>query len=144
MPLRVNYAGVMPIIFAQAILMFPSMIFLKLGQLADIKFFVDIGRDLSRGNLLYYLVYAGMIMFFSYFWVATQFNELQIADDLEEIWRLHPGCQAGSGNQRFSASSHEPHHLGGCSVSDSDRGDPDADGQVFGINFNCITVLWRH
>src|SRR5205085_2037108 len=38
MPLRVNYAGVMPIIFAQAILMFPSMIFLKLGQVANIKF----------------------------------------------------------------------------------------------------------
>src|SRR5207247_7463845 len=33
MPLRVNYAGVMPIIFAQAILMFPAMVFLKLGQI---------------------------------------------------------------------------------------------------------------
>src|SRR5262245_63360907 len=40
MPLRVNYAGVMPIIFAQAILMFPAMIFSKLGELGNLKFLV--------------------------------------------------------------------------------------------------------
>ena len=72
MPLRVNYAGVMPIIFAGAILMFPSTMLFKLGKLTDIKFFEEIGRQLSHGQPLYYVLYSLMILFFSYFWVATQ------------------------------------------------------------------------
>jgi preprotein translocase subunit SecY len=103
MPLRVNYAGVMPIIFAQAILMFPSMIFIKLGQLSDVRFFLDLGRDLNpqTGHFLYYLLYGGMIMFFSYFWVATQFNELQISDDLKKYGGYIPGVRPGQATSDF-------------------------------------------
>src|SRR5205085_11030996 len=50
MPLRVNSAGVMPIIFAQAILMFPAMIFSKLGELGNLKFLITLGNDLTRGH----------------------------------------------------------------------------------------------
>ena len=71
----------MPIIFAQAILMFPQKIFFFLGQTFDVKFFGDIARALNEGALAYITLYSLMILFFSYFWVATQFNELQIADD---------------------------------------------------------------
>src|SRR3954468_10050718 len=70
MPLRVNYAGVMPIIFAQAILMFPAMIFEKVGQMADLKLLINIGAELSAGHAVYYILYSLMILFFSYFWVA--------------------------------------------------------------------------
>src|SRR4029077_9162819 len=58
MPLRVNYAGVMPIIFAQAILMFPQKIFFFLGQSLDIKFFGDIARALNEGALAYVVLYS--------------------------------------------------------------------------------------
>ena len=95
MPLRVNYAGVMPIIFASAILMFPSMVFFKLGRIVDMQFFEDVGRQLSPGYLMYYLLYAAMILFFSYFWVATQFNEIQIADDLKKHGGFIPGIRPG-------------------------------------------------
>src|SRR2546429_619725 len=91
MPLRVNYAGVMPIIFAQAILMFPSKICYMLSGLLSIKFFQEVGRQLEAGHLTYYLLYSLMILFFSYFWVATQFNEIQIADDLN----MHGGYITG-------------------------------------------------
>src|SRR5207237_4791226 len=84
MPLRVNYAGVMPIIFAQAILMFPQKIFLFLGESFHVKFFNEIARALGEKSFFYLALYALMILFFSYFWVATQFNELQIADDLKK------------------------------------------------------------
>src|SRR4051812_14377338 len=84
MPLRVNYAGVMPIIFAQAILMFPQKIFLFLGESFHLKFFREIATALGEGMFLYIALYSLMILFFSYFWVATQFNELQIADDLKK------------------------------------------------------------
>jgi preprotein translocase subunit SecY len=101
MPLRVNYAGVMPIIFAQAVLVFPAMALTKLGQISAIKFFEDIGNDLNRGELLYYCLYTAMILFFSYFWVATQFNELQIADDLKKYGGYIPGVRPGQATSDF-------------------------------------------
>lgn len=101
MPLRVNYAGVMPIIFAQAILMFPQKIFLFLGSSLNVKFFNDIARALSEGALLYIVVYSLMILFFSYFWVATQFNELQIADDLKKNGGYIPGVRPGQATSDF-------------------------------------------
>jgi preprotein translocase subunit SecY len=101
MPLRVNYAGVMPIIFAQAILMFPQQIFSKLGSLFDLKFFREIAVALNEGALLYMLLYSLMILFFSYFWVATQFNELQISDDLKKNGGYIPGVRPGQATSDF-------------------------------------------
>lgn len=101
MPLRVNYAGVMPIIFAQAILMFPQKIFLFLGSTFNVKFFGEIARALNEGALLYMLLYGLMILFFSYFWVATQFNELQIADDLKKNGGYIPGVRPGTATSDY-------------------------------------------
>jgi preprotein translocase subunit SecY len=101
MPLRVNYAGVMPIIFAQAILMFPSKICYLLSNLESMKFFADIGRQLEQGHLVYYLLYSLMILFFSYFWVATQFNEIQIADDLKKHGGYIPGVRPGQATSDY-------------------------------------------
>ena len=101
MPLKVNYAGVMPIIFAQSILMFPQKIFVILGDRFNIPFFLDIARALNEGALLYLSLYAVMILFFSYFWVATQFNELQIADDLKKNGGYIPGVRPGQGTSDY-------------------------------------------
>lgn len=105
MPLRVNYAGVMPIIFAQAILMFPEKIFQFLGGIVKSKFlqetFTGMAMHLREGQLVYLLVYALMILFFSYFWVATQFNEIQIADDLKKYGGYIPGVRPGQATSDF-------------------------------------------
>ncbi|MBO4544276.1 MAG: preprotein translocase subunit SecY [Verrucomicrobia bacterium] len=95
LPLRVNYAGVMPIIFAQALLMFPATIFTYLGSAFEVKLFNEIARQLHSGQLLYLIVYAAMVIFFTYFWVATQFNELQISDDLKKNGGYIPGVRPG-------------------------------------------------
>lgn len=97
MPLRVNYAGVMPIIFAQAILMFPS----KLLGLIKTDFFQNIAAALNYGTPLYNTIYALMILFFSYFWVATQFNPVQIADDLKKNGGYVPGIRPGKATADF-------------------------------------------
>jgi preprotein translocase subunit SecY len=81
MPLKVNYAGVMPIIFAQAILIFPSTI-LKMA-FPQHKMASELADMLASG-WLHYTLYGIMIFFFSYFWVATQFQPAQIADDLKK------------------------------------------------------------
>jgi len=89
MPLRINYSGVMPIIFASAILVFPAAILMKIPQTRQI------GAMLQMGSPLYLVVFSAMILFFSYFWVATQFNPLQIADDLKKSGGYIPGIRPG-------------------------------------------------
>lgn len=102
MPLRVNYAGVMPIIFAQAILMFPERIFQFVGRsFPSLKVFADMASHLREGAFVYLLLYGAMILFFSYFWVATQFNELQIADDLKKYGGYIPGVRPGQATSDF-------------------------------------------
>jgi preprotein translocase subunit SecY len=106
MPLRVNYSGVMPIIFAQSILMFPqpvcnwlTLAFSKTPVLQE--FFRSLGQTLNYGNWLYMTAYSAMILFFSYFWVATQFNEIQIADDLKKNGGYIPGVRPGKGTSDY-------------------------------------------
>jgi len=106
MPLRVNYAGVMPIIFAQSILMFPQPVctwlantFTKTPVLHD--FFISLAQTLNYGSWLYMATYSAMILFFSYFWVATQFNEIQIADDLKKNGGYIPGVRPGQGTSDY-------------------------------------------
>jgi preprotein translocase subunit SecY len=101
MPLRVNYAGVMPIIFAQAILMFPDKIFSTLGRITEIKIFDEISALITYGSGGYMLLEGLMILFFSYFWVATQFNEIQIADDLKKYGGYIPGVRPGTATSDF-------------------------------------------
>jgi preprotein translocase subunit SecY len=101
MPLRVNYAGVMPIIFAGAILSFPQQLFLRAGSYLEVPFLTNIARHLTEGSFLYITIYSVMILFFSYFWVATQFNELQIADDLKKNGGYIPGVRPGQATADF-------------------------------------------
>ncbi|MEE2948297.1 MAG: preprotein translocase subunit SecY, partial [Verrucomicrobiota bacterium] len=99
MPLRVNYSGVMPLIFAQAILMFPGMVFNALG--AKFPFFLDAAVWFQPPHFFYYLTYALMIMFFAYFWVATTFNEIEIADNLKKNGGYIPGIRPGKATSDF-------------------------------------------
>jgi preprotein translocase subunit SecY len=105
MPLKVNYAGVMPIIFAQSILMFPQPIFLGLGNYFSQPFlknlFIGIAQTLNTGTVTYLVIYALMILFFSYFWVATQFNELQISDDMKKSGGYIPGVRPGQATSNY-------------------------------------------
>ncbi len=101
MPLRVNYAGVMPIIFAQAILMFPEKIFKFLGDSYSLPFLQGIAVRLAEGAMLHLVLYGLMILFFSYFWVATQFNEVQIADDLKKYGGYIPGVRPGQATSDY-------------------------------------------
>lgn len=97
MPLRVNYSGVMPIIFAGAMLAFPSALLRRVPW----GFAQRIGIALDIGEPMYLVVYGAMILFFSYFWVATQFNPLQIADDLKRNGGYVPGIRPGRPTAEF-------------------------------------------
>jgi len=98
MPLKVNYAGVMPIIFAQAILLFPSTI---INMAFPESAWAAALSDNLAGGWLYYLLFGAMIFFFSYFWVATQFQPVQIADDLKKYGGFIPGIRPGKPTADF-------------------------------------------
>ncbi|MFK7768609.1 MAG: preprotein translocase subunit SecY [Mariniblastus sp.] len=99
MPLRVNQAGVMPIIFAQSLLMIPPFLFSMFGQTGE-GFFAQtmgaIGSVLQDpASMVYNLIYIAMIYFFCYFWTAITFNPKEISDNLKDNGTFIPGYRPG-------------------------------------------------
>jgi preprotein translocase subunit SecY len=101
LPLKVNQAGVMPIIFASSLLMFPMIIFGNLVGAVDpegwwgkiVNWFNDVfGRD---HGYLYNLFYLVLIYFFCYFWTAITFNPKDTADNLKNFGSFIPGYRPG-------------------------------------------------
>jgi preprotein translocase subunit SecY len=98
LPLKVNYSGVMPIIFAQAILLFPAQILSSLFP--DVSWVNRLSVTLSTG-WVYYVISAALIFFFSYFWVATMFQPTQISEDLKKSGGYIPGIRPGKPTADF-------------------------------------------
>lgn len=101
LPLKVNYSGVMPVIFASAILMFPQQILSQVGAAFELPFLNEFANDLLRGHWLYYVLMSSMILFFSYFWVSVMFKPIQIADDLKKYGGYVPGVRPGEPTAGF-------------------------------------------
>lgn len=101
LPLKVNYSGVMPVIFAQTILLFPNQILSQLGAATKLPFLNDVANSLLPGSWWYYGIKGTMILFFSYFWVSVMFRPIQIADDLKKYGGYVPGVRPGEPTARF-------------------------------------------
>ena len=94
LPLRVNQAGVMPIIFASSLLLFPAVAFGYLANWSDL--FGTLQDIFSRGvGFTYNLLYVGLIYFFCYFWTAITFNPKDMADNLKNYGTFIPGYRPG-------------------------------------------------
>ncbi|RXK53045.1 preprotein translocase subunit SecY [Oleiharenicola lentus] len=101
LPLKVNYSGVMPVIFASAILMFPQQIMSQAGAAFNVKFLVEFSNNLVQGHPIYYIGMTLLILFFSYFWVSVMFKPIQIADDLKKYGGYIPGVRPGEPTASF-------------------------------------------
>ena len=106
LPLKVNYAGVMPVIFASAILMFPAQLLRTLGAaIADspteTNWAMELANVFASRGWFYYLFYGGLILVFSYFWVSIMFKPVQIADDLKKNGGYVPGVRPGEHTAKF-------------------------------------------
>jgi preprotein translocase subunit SecY len=95
LPLKVNMAGVIPIIFASSLLIFPVV----LGQLFaggnQDSILGRIAAFFSPGNAPYLILYAVLIMMFTYFYTAVQFNPIEHADNLKKSGGYVPGYRPG-------------------------------------------------
>ncbi len=101
MPLRVNYAGVMPIIFAGPILQALGWLFSRVN-VSWLSWLQSFGTHLKNSTGPVFLIfYAFCIIFFSFFWVATQFHAVRIADDLKGSNGYIPGIRPGLPTAEF-------------------------------------------
>lgn len=99
LPLKINYANVMPIIFATAILGIPTVLaqtMFKGAEWAD-----RLGEILAYTSIWYYVIAGAMIFFFSYFWVATMFNPSEISENLKKSGGYVPGIRPGQPTAKF-------------------------------------------
>jgi len=91
-PLRINSAGVMPIIFAQSIIIVPG----TLAQFSNLPFLQDVQTLLTPGNWLYNVLYTLLIVFFTYFYTAIIFNPVDLAENLKKQGAFIPGVKPGA------------------------------------------------
>ncbi len=97
-PLKLNYAGVIPVIFASSLLMFPATIGQFLGKDSWIGSMANL---ISPGNWVYTILYVLLIIFFTYFWTATQFQPEQIASDMKKNGAFIPGVRQGKSTHEY-------------------------------------------
>ncbi len=96
LPLRVNHGGVMPIIFASSLMLFPSIIFGWLEpHFSNSNAFSVIADALQPGGYLYVVAYVVLVFFFSYFWNTVQFQPKEMADQLRDYGSFIPGLRPG-------------------------------------------------
>ncbi len=99
MPLKINTSGVIPPIFASSLLLIPATIsgFVTTGP----SWLQDVMNQFNHGQPLYLLLYAGLIIFFAYFYTAIVFNPEETADNLKKYGGFIPGIRPGSATAAF-------------------------------------------
>lgn len=97
-PLKVNYAGVIPVIFASSMLLFPATLSTFIGRG---NFLGEVANWLSPGSPVYISLFVLLIIFFTYFWTATQFRPDQIASDMKKNGAFIPGIRQGKPTQDY-------------------------------------------
>lgn len=102
LPLKVNYAGVMPVIFAGAIMSFPPMLFRFLASnFTQVGFLADWADQLQSQTFTHYALLSLLIFGFSYFWISIMFRPVQIADDLKKNNGYIVGVRPGEPTAQF-------------------------------------------
>lgn len=93
LPFRVNHSGVMPVIFASTLLMFPAMLlqpFTRYAWVQEVK-----SKVLDMGSWTYVLIFVVLIFFFSYFWTSLMFKPKDLSNNLKDYGSFIPGIRPG-------------------------------------------------
>ncbi|HAV43112.1 TPA: preprotein translocase subunit SecY [bacterium] len=98
-PLQINQAGVIPVIFASALLAFPITIMQFLGERAAL--FEGFAQDFVRGGVVYSSLYAVLILYFTYFYTTIVFKPNDVAENLRKYGGFIPGIRPGRATAEF-------------------------------------------
>ena len=99
-PIKVSMAGVIPIIFAMSILAFPTTIMSFVGR-PTTGFWAKFFDVISMGSWVYIIVYFLLILFFTYFYTAIQFNPIEVANNMKKNGGFVPGIRPGKPTSDF-------------------------------------------
>ena len=95
LPLKINQAGVMPVIFASSLLMLPIFVFQAIGAYTHWNWAMAITNTFQRQGYVYNVFYILLIYFFCYFWTSVTFNPKDMADNLKDYGSFIPGYRPG-------------------------------------------------
>ena len=98
-PIRINGSGVMPIIFASSLLMFPQMIMALFAPQSEAYAWYSV--NMGTGTWVYYVLLALFILFFSYFYAQIQFNPDDVSKNIQQYGGFIPGIRAGKPTSDF-------------------------------------------
>ncbi len=98
LPLKVNQAGVIPIIFAQSVVLFPATI---AGFFPRAGFLKGMAHLLDPGSLAYSSIYALLIIFFTFFYTAITFNPIEVSENLQKFGGFIPGIRPGKNTAEY-------------------------------------------
>jgi preprotein translocase subunit SecY len=90
-PLRINTAGVIPVIFASSLILFPA----TLTRFLPYSWMQGVADALSPGQMTYTVLYMGLIIFFAYFYTAIVFNPIDLSDNMKKYGGFIPGVRPG-------------------------------------------------
>jgi preprotein translocase subunit SecY len=96
-PLRINTAGVIPVIFASSLILFPATI----SRFIPHPWMQAISDALSPGRLTYTVLYMTLIIFFAYFYTAIVFNPVDLADNMKKYGGFIPGVRPGKKTSEY-------------------------------------------
>jgi preprotein translocase subunit SecY len=100
LPLKLNMSGVIPPIFASSIILLPATAVGWFATGEGVRWLRDLAAALSPGQPIYVLLYAGMIVFFCFFYTALVFNSRETADNLKKSGAFIPGIRPGEQTAR--------------------------------------------
>jgi preprotein translocase subunit SecY len=101
LPLKLNMSGVIPPIFASSLILFPATLASWFTTGDATRWIRDLAAALSPGQPLYMILYAGLIVFFCFFYTALVFNSKETADNLKKSGAFVPGIRPGDQTARY-------------------------------------------
>lgn len=101
LPLKINMSGVIPVIFASSIILFPATIVNFFSQANEIRWLSDLSAALQPGQPLYMTTMTALIVFFCFFYTALVFNSRETADNLKRSGAFIPGIRPGQQTSKY-------------------------------------------
>ncbi len=101
LPLKINMSGVIPPIFASSLILFPATAASWFSQSGGMLWLRDLATTLSPGQPIYVMLYAGLIIFFCFFYTSVVFNPKETAENLKKSGAFIPGIRPGEQSARY-------------------------------------------
>lgn len=110
LPIKINFSGVIPPIFASSLLMFPA----TMTQFSTSPWLKSLQDTLSPSGVIYNILFVGLIIFFCFFYTEIVFNPNEVADNLKKYGGFVPGVRAGKSTAEYIQKVLDRVNVGGC------------------------------